>query len=151
MINKPPPVNLITVNKTHRHIIATSQNFAASVASIATPIGCFASGPICDKFGRKASLMSVNVVTFLGWAIITLAYQIPEHQYSIILAGRLLTGMSTGLASMPSSVYMAEVSSPKLRGIFTTASAVFFSLGVLVVYFLGYMFKVGSSVVLCCV
>lgn len=42
---------------------------------------------------------------------------------------------------MPASVYMAEVSSLKLRGVFTTWSAIFFSIGVLTVYVLGYFLK----------
>nr|XP_022907727.1 facilitated trehalose transporter Tret1-like isoform X2 [Onthophagus taurus]XP_022907728.1 facilitated trehalose transporter Tret1-like isoform X2 [Onthophagus taurus]XP_022912396.1 facilitated trehalose transporter Tret1-like [Onthophagus taurus] len=110
-----------------------------SIATISTPIGCFLSGPISDKFGRKVSLLTVNVVTFIGWVIITLAPNFPNSFYSVLLIGRVITGLSTGLASMPAAVYMAEISSPKLRGMFTTASAIFFSLGILVVYFLGFL------------
>lgn len=45
------------------------------------------------------------------------------------------------MSSMPASVYMAEVSSTKLRPVFTTWSAIFFSLGVLIVYLLGFFLK----------
>ncbi|KRT85039.1 membrane transporter, partial [Oryctes borbonicus] len=113
----------------------------ASIASIATPIGCFVSGPISDRFGRKMSLLSINIITFIGWLVLTLAAKIDGQIYAMLLVGRLITGFSTGLASISAAVYMAEVSSPELRGMFTTASATFFSLGILTVYFLGYLFK----------
>lgn len=116
--------------------------FLASIASIATPIGCFISGPISDRFGRKMSLLTINAITFLGWLVLTLAARIDGQIYAMLLVGRLITGFSTGLASISAAVYMAEVSSPELRGMFTTASASFFSLGIVIVYFLGYLFKV---------
>lgn len=116
--------------------------FAASIASVATPFGCFLSGPISDKYGRRTALILINIVGIIGWIIIAVAYHYPETQYSILLVGRIITGLSTGLSSMPASVYMAEVSSSKLRGVFTTWSAIFFSIGVLIVYALGYYMKV---------
>lgn len=118
----------------------------ASIASVATPFGCFLSGPISDKFGRRTALIWINIVGLIGWIVIAIAYHFPEKQYSILLLGRVITGLSTGLSSMPASVYMAEVSSSKLRGVFTTWSAIFFSLGVLVVYGLGYFMKVSGIV-----
>ncbi|KAK9738310.1 Sugar transporter [Popillia japonica] len=117
------------------------QTWFASIASIATPIGCFISGPISDRFGRKMSLLTINAITFLGWLVLTLAARIDGQIYAMLLVGRLITGFSTGLASISAAVYMAEVSSPELRGMFTTASASFFSLGIVIVYFLGYLFK----------
>lgn len=116
--------------------------FPASIASIATPIGCFISGPISDRFGRRGALLCVNLVCFVGWLVIAAGYYLPDYQYSILLVGRMITGLSTGLASMPAAVYMAEVSSPNLRGMFTTWNATSFSFGVLIVYVLGWIMKV---------
>lgn len=42
---------------------------------------------------------------------------------------------------MPASVYLAEISSAKLRGVFTTWNAIFFSLGILLVYGFGMVLK----------
>lgn len=42
---------------------------------------------------------------------------------------------------MPGSVYMAEVSCAKLRGVFTTWNAIFFSFGILLVYALGFLLQ----------
>lgn len=74
----------------------------------------------------------------MGWAIIALAPNSHEHyRYTQLLCGRFLTGFSTGLVSMPATVYMAETASDAYRLWFTTASAVAFSGGILLVYVLG--------------
>lgn len=103
------------------------------------------SGPLSDRFGRKSALLWINVVSLIGWTVISAAYYTEEYQYRVLLVGRLVTGLSTGLASMPAAVYMAEVASPKLRGTFTTATAIFFGLGVFIVYLLGAFLKVSKG------
>lgn len=117
----------------------------ASVASIATPIGCFLSGPISDKLGRKNVLHAVNMVTLAGWLTIGVAFSVTSAQYPLLIVGRLLTGLSTGLVSASPGIYVAEVSSVKWRVVFTTSSGVFFSLGILAVYIFGAIFKVRRS------
>lgn len=64
-----------------------------------------------------------------------------EYQYSILILGRVITGLSTGLTSI-CPIYLAEVSSTTLRPFFTTISAMFYSIGILIVYIYGYIFQV---------
>ncbi|XP_044261140.1 facilitated trehalose transporter Tret1-2 homolog [Tribolium madens] len=113
----------------------------ASIASLATPFGCLFSGPISDKFGRRRAMYCVNIFCFIGWLLIAWAYYWPQHQYVILLFGRLLTGLSTGLSSAPATIYMAEIASVNLRGVFCTWNSIAFSLGVLIVYFLGFVLQ----------
>jgi MFS family permease len=74
--------------------------------------------------------------------VITIAFHLPDHQYSILLLGRVITGLSAGLAMVPATVYVVEITSQKLRSALSTWPAVFFSFGILLVYILGYLFKV---------
>lgn len=113
----------------------------ASIVSVATPVGCFISGPISDRYGRKTILLLINIITFLGWILIAFAYDRTDNQYVILLTGRILTGLSTGLSSMPATVYVAEISCPKWRGILTTASSIAFASAILIVYILGFIFQ----------
>ncbi|CAH0549258.1 unnamed protein product [Brassicogethes aeneus] len=113
----------------------------ASIASLATPFGCFFAGPIADRYGRKTALFCVNLTCFLGWIVIAAAHFFSGLQFPILLLGRILTGLSTGLSSVPATIYMAEISSPKLRGVFTTWSSISFAIGVLIIYMLGYALK----------
>lgn len=113
----------------------------ASMASLAAPLGCFLSGPIADRFGRRISIFCINVTCFVGWLTIYSAYSAGSSQYLLLLLGRLFTGLSVGLSSAPAIIYMAEVSSSKYRGVFTTWGSIFFSLGILLVYILGSFLK----------
>jgi sugar porter (SP) family MFS transporter len=117
----------------------------ASIASLATPFGCIFSGPIADRFGRRTAMFTINVLCFIGWLIIASAYYYPDHLYSLLLLGRLLTGLSTGLSSIPATIYMAEISSSKLRGVFCTWNSIAFAVGVLIIYLLGFVLKVSKE------
>lgn len=120
---------------------STQLSWFASVASLATPFGCFFAGPFADKYGRRKAMSFVNIICLLGWITIALSYYLNQMHFWILIIGRILTGLSTGLCSSPATVYMAEISTPELRGIFTTWASASFSLGVLVVYFLGFLLK----------
>lgn len=98
-------------------------------------------GPLSDKFGRTKAILLVSAVSALGWSIITTSYHTSSQQYPIMLIGRFFTGVSTGLASMPATTYVAEISSTKLRPVMTTSSFNFFATGILLVYVLGYFFQ----------
>lgn len=53
-------------------------------------------------------------------------------------------GVNLGLASMPATVYAAEVSSPKIRGMLTAVTSVSIALGVLLIYVLSFFFSVSD-------
>lgn len=54
------------------------------------------------------------------------------------------TGIAIGLSSTPASVYAAEVAHPNLRGRLTLLTAFCTAIGMLSIYTLGYVFKVGG-------
>lgn len=133
----------------------------ASIASLAIPIGCLICGPLADRFGRRCSIGVVNITALLGWSVVTAAYYTPQsHQYEVLLCGRFLTGIATGelisedrfqvdfsnvfvgLCGTPAAIYMAEVASSELRSVFTTWVSLFYAIGILFVYLLGFLLKV---------
>nr|CAI5860819.1 unnamed protein product [Callosobruchus analis] len=67
----------------------------ASIASLATPFGCFLTGPLADRLGRTKALLFVNAASFLGWIILALAFYW-SNSYPLLITGRILTGFSTG-------------------------------------------------------
>lgn len=133
-----------------QNLNSSQLSWLASVASLATPFGCFFAGPLADMYGRKPAIIIANITCLLGWIIIGLFCYLSNSYFWIVIIGRILTGLSTGLSGSPATVYMAEISTPKLRGIFTTWATVSFSLGVLVVYFLGFLLQ-GDLGALCLV
>ncbi|KDR07364.1 Solute carrier family 2, facilitated glucose transporter member 8 [Zootermopsis nevadensis] len=111
----------------------------ASVASIATPFGCLLCGPLLDHFGRRIALLALNVPFVLGW--FTLALTPSPTSTPLLYLGRILTGIGTGMASVPACVYIAEVTDHSLRGMLVTWPSIGISAGILVVYTLGAVLK----------
>lgn len=102
-----------------------------------TPVGCFVCGALLDRLGRRPVLMVLNVPFFAGWLLLALTPEPASSHTAQLYAGRLLTGLATGLASVPATIYLGETSLPKLRSTFVTWTSLSISLGIMVVYALG--------------
>lgn len=68
-----------------------------------SPVGAMFGGlvawPISDLLGRQAALMMSGVPALAGWLMIALAHLASSHVhafYGVLLAGRTLTGFSSG-------------------------------------------------------
>jgi MFS family permease len=85
--------------------------------------------------GRKYSIVLSGVMFFLSFLLIGLA-SIPSS-VEMILAGRALSGIGVGLAVPSAAIYVAECSSPALRGILGSLPAFLMALGVLIGYVFG--------------
>lgn len=90
--------------------------------------------------GRRFSLFVTSLISVIGWVTIYLSYS-----YEQIVAGRVISGVATGMASVPTTVYVAEIASPKLRGTMVTWTSISIATGVLLVYIFGYALKVNRS------
>lgn len=85
-----------------------------------------------DNIGRKKTLLLTEIPLIIGWATISMA-----TSTKMIYAGRLLTGLGSGMVGAPSRVYTSEVTQPHLRGMLTALSSVGLSFGVLFQYTMG--------------
>uniref|UniRef100_A0A182JVB0 Major facilitator superfamily (MFS) profile domain-containing protein n=1 Tax=Anopheles christyi TaxID=43041 RepID=A0A182JVB0_9DIPT len=110
-------------------------SWIASVHSLATPIGSFASGPIMDRWGRRPALLLAIVPLFSGWVFLATA-----SSHFLLLLGRVVAGISVGLIAAPAQILLAEIAEPRLRGLLMGAPFVSYSLGILLVYALGGQF-----------
>uniref|UniRef100_A0A023F846 Putative transporter major facilitator superfamily n=2 Tax=Triatoma infestans TaxID=30076 RepID=A0A023F846_TRIIF len=114
------------------HINSDQASWIASIAAIITPLGCLTSGPIIDRFGRRTGLLILNLPAFIGWICIAI-----KPSLTLIYIGRLLTGFACGISSTPATVFVAESSTPSLRGYLVTGTSIAISLGVAIVYIMG--------------
>ncbi|XP_031836351.1 trehalose transporter 1-like protein isoform X2 [Nomia melanderi] len=110
-------------------------SWIASVHSLATPVGSLLSGPLLDGIGRRGSLQLSAIPLCTGWIIMGVSTNVPY-----LLTGRIVSGLAVGLMSVPAQVLLAEMSDPRLRGILTGLSLVFYCFGILLVYALGASF-----------
>ena len=110
-------------------------NWIATATALAIPFGCILSSYAMRR-GRKLSLLLTSLVSIVGWLVIYFS-----GTYEQIFVGRVITGLATGCASVPATVYSAEVADPKWRATMVTWTSVSIAIGVLIVYIFGYVFK----------
>ncbi|PSN45089.1 hypothetical protein C0J52_05093 [Blattella germanica] len=111
----------------------------ASIASIATPFGCLMAGPILDAIGRRYMILLVNIPFILGWLVLCLSPD--DAPLWLLFIGRILTGLGTGMASLPATVYIAEMATARMRPMLVTLPSMFISGGILLVYLFGYVIQ----------
>jgi len=110
----------------------------ATVSALGTPIGCLLSSVVMRR-GRKISMFTTSLISMVGWVTIYMS-----DSYIQILIGRSISGIATGMASVPTTVYAAEIAGPKWRGTMITWTSISIALGVLIIYTFGYIFKVSA-------
>ncbi|XP_059619812.1 uncharacterized protein LOC132263835 [Phlebotomus argentipes] len=117
-------------------------SWVASINTIFSPVGGLIASYTLDKFGRKNTLMVINILSIISWAVIAFSSKSDVNlMYMEIIGARILIGIVAGLSSSPSAVYSAEIASPRLRGRLTVFTSVSISSGALVIYVLGYFIK----------
>jgi MFS family permease len=108
----------------------------ASILSVSQIFGCLLCGPILDAFGRKKTLILASVPFVVGWVVLCVVPQ--PAQLGLLLFGRVITGVASGMASIPAVVYIGEMATDRYRGMLVVWPSVGMSAGILLVYLLGW-------------
>ncbi|XP_075909134.1 solute carrier family 2, facilitated glucose transporter member 8 isoform X2 [Petromyzon marinus] len=113
-------------------------------------IGAVLAGPLAgllvERLGRKPTLMLSSVPFVAGWLLLVTA-QSPGSLY----AGRTLTGLAGGTASLVVPVYISEVSHPAVRGALGSCMQLMVVLGIFTAYAAGLILGWRWLAVLCAV
>lgn len=118
--------------------------YIASMAPLPMAFGCIIGGYFIEKFGRKSTQIIINVPFLIGWLFIYFA-----NNLIFILIGRFLTGLSVGVIGPANSVYLGEISAPKLRGLFLGAVSFAISMGILLVHVIGTYVNWKNTALIC--
>ncbi|RZF41842.1 hypothetical protein LSTR_LSTR005304 [Laodelphax striatellus] len=127
------------------NITTEEESWIASLGVISTPGGALIAGLASELLGRKATVQLTSVPFLVGWATIALS----NNKFALCV-GRFVSGLAIGMASA-CYIYVAEISLPNHRGFLSAFGPIFVSLGVLVVYSLGYFLYWQEVAVLCAV
>ncbi|CAN9219337.1 unnamed protein product [Alternaria alternata] len=87
------------------------QGAIGSALAAGSVVGSAMAGPISDKFGRRDAL----VFACLWWLVGT-AVQVACTGRGMLIAGRVLNGVTVGITSSQVPVYLAEISKHSQRG-----------------------------------
>jgi sugar porter (SP) family MFS transporter len=116
--------------------------WAASSALVGCIVGAAFSGMLCDRIGRKNTLLIAAVCYFIS----AVGSAIPRSLTEFI-AFRILGGLGVGAASMASPLYIAEISPTRIRGRMVSLNQFAIVTGILVVYFVNFFVeRYGASV-----
>jgi sugar porter (SP) family MFS transporter len=85
--------------------------FTTASATLGCAMGPFLGAWLCDRFGRRRTLIGASVLLALG-AVLT---ALPRDIYTFNVF-RIVGGVGVGLCSIASPMYIAEVAPPQNRG-----------------------------------
>ena len=126
----------------HRHKIQLSEEWiktcfsaVVSIFVIGGMIGSLSGGFLANKFGRKQGMMYAQVLTILGAGLMGCCKEF--ESYEMLLIGRFLVGVSSGIFTGLSPLYIMEVSPIRVRGAAGTINQLGVTLGMLFSMVLG--------------
>ncbi|GIY14315.1 facilitated trehalose transporter Tret1 [Caerostris darwini] len=103
-----------------------------SIMALGAVLGGIVAGFLCNKLGRKGTLMISSIPFLAGWLFIAYADKV-----AYIYIGRFITGSCVGIACVTAPPYLIEISTPDVRGLLGASFQLFIVLGVLIVNGLG--------------
>lgn len=124
-----------------QNIADVIKGFVIASALIGCVIGGAAAGFVSKFFGRKNGLI-ISAVAFFISAIGTWRPELfnifgMEDAYSFVIY-RIVGGIGTGIASMISPMYIAEIAPARIRGKLVSLNQFAIIFGMLVIYFVNY-------------
>ncbi|GJR39681.1 inositol transporter 4 [Tanacetum coccineum] len=117
--------------KKHTWLQETIVSMAVAGAIFGAAIG----GWMNDKFGRKISIMTADVLFCVGAIVMALA---PSPW--VIIIGRIFVGLGVGIASMTAPLYISEASPARIRGALVSTNGLLITGGQFISYLVNLAF-----------
>ncbi|VBB30748.1 unnamed protein product [Acanthocheilonema viteae] len=116
---------------------------AVGIFAVGGMIGGLGSGKMADWLGRKGAMVFNNVVAVLAAVLMTLAYYV--NVYPLLIVGRLVIGINSGLSSGLVPMYLTEISPVNLRGSLGSVAQLLVTIGILFSQVIGLPQILGSA------
>ena len=111
-------------------------NNQVSLAGAMVPLGALLGALVCgwsmDHFGRRNTMVIFNLPAILGWLLIAFA-----NSFGMVMAGRVFTGLTTGVATVVAPTYVGEICEPRIRGTMGAAFQLLLTFGIFLSYLIG--------------
>ncbi|KAJ1525394.1 hypothetical protein ONE63_010209 [Megalurothrips usitatus] len=118
-------------------------SIAVSIFCVGGMIGGSITGFVADRFGRKGGLLLNNI--FVVASSILQGASKSANSYEMIIIGRFLIGISSGLNAGLAPMYLAEISPVHLRGAVGTVYQLVITISILVSQILGLESLLGTA------
>jgi len=103
----------------------------ASIINIGAAFGAILGGLVSDKYGRKMALLLLSLPLAIGFVLLT----VPMPY--VMISSRFISGLGVGMVCVCVPTYIAEISSPDLRGVLGTGFQLTLALGVFLAFLIG--------------
>lgn len=107
------------------------------------PLGGLLVAYTLDAIGRKKTLILINILAISSWSLMGLSI---SSNFDVffwqLIAARILIGLNLGLSSSPATIYSIEIANSNIRGLLSVFTSFGIAMGILIVYMLGYFFRV---------
>ncbi|XP_062822197.1 solute carrier family 2, facilitated glucose transporter member 11 isoform X1 [Anolis carolinensis] len=101
----------------------------ASVFSLGGLCGAHLGGALAVRIGRKGALLANNGIALL--ASLSMGLSFPTGLYELLILGRFLIGINTGVGLCVQPMYIGESAPKHLRGALAMGSSIFLTGGIL--------------------
>ncbi|XP_072402989.1 facilitated trehalose transporter Tret1-2 homolog isoform X1 [Diabrotica undecimpunctata] len=115
---------------------SNEMSWISSFMPLGALLGGLGGGTLIEFIGRKWSIMLTNVCFLLSWLLVFFA-----SNYIHLYIGRIVIGLSVGVASLTLPVYTAESLQPEVRGSLGLLPTALGNLGVLICFTLGVFYE----------
>ncbi|XP_034540196.1 solute carrier family 2, facilitated glucose transporter member 1 [Notolabrus celidotus] len=110
-------------------------SIAVSIFSVGGIFGSFSVGLFVNRFGRRNSMLMANVLAFIASALMGFAKM--ASSWEMLIAGRFVVGLFSGLSTGFVPMYVGEVSPTSLRGALGTLHQLGIVVGILIAQVFG--------------
>jgi len=115
--------------------------WAVSSLTLTATLAMMVSGPLSDRFGRKAMLMVAAVL----YAISAIGSALAPTFFLLVIA-RMIGGFGVGASLILAPMYIAEISPPEMRGRMVSFNQLNIVIGISVAFFTNYLIlQLGQS------
>ncbi|XP_062446477.1 solute carrier family 2, facilitated glucose transporter member 11-like isoform X1 [Rhea pennata] len=101
----------------------------ASIFSLGGLCGALIGGSMAVRLGRKGALLMNNIIAIL--ASILMGISFPTGMFELLIVGRFLIGINSGIGLCVQPLYLGEVAPKHLRGGMAMGSSIFLTGGIL--------------------
>ncbi|XP_032055066.1 solute carrier family 2, facilitated glucose transporter member 11-like isoform X2 [Aythya fuligula] len=101
----------------------------ASIFSLGGLCGALIGGSMAIRLGRKGALLMNNIIAVL--AAILMGISFPTGLFELLIVGRFLIGINSGIGICVQPLYIGEVAPKHLRGGMAMGSSIFLTGGIL--------------------
>ncbi|KAJ4449191.1 hypothetical protein ANN_00588 [Periplaneta americana] len=125
-------------------ITQSEASWLGSIAYIVEPIGSVLSGTITEFFGRKWSMILVNLPFLVGWILYSVSYSL-----TMLYVSNVIIGIGIGFMEAPIMTYIAETSQPDIRVILTSIPSIVVQSSFFIAYALGMLTSWRTTAAIC--